>query len=113
MVVGLASISYYQTRNCPGGKKLTSIANPCQRAGILCRVLVIVGMFDSETVLTIALLLPSVVAVAFLYMALSAGRSRLIQRMESLNPDYTWVGLQQYMKLFQATRASLLMSAIR
>jgi glucose/mannose transport system permease protein len=64
-------------------------------------VLVIVGMFENETMLSIALLLPSIVAVAiFVYGFIGWSIRVSFSKWKGLNPDYTWVGLKQYYDLF-------------
>lgn len=63
-------------------------------------VLVIVAMFENETVLAIALLLPSIVAVAIFVYAFIGWSVRVsLSQWKGLNPDYTWVGLKQYADL--------------
>jgi len=68
-------------------------------------VIVIVSMFTDETYLAIALLLPSVVAVAiFVYGFIFWSVRVSLSQWKGLLPDYTWVGLQQYTYLFHDTR---------
>ncbi len=63
-------------------------------------VLVIVAMFENETVLAIGLLLPSIVAVAIFVYAFIGWSIRVsFSQWKGLIPDYTWVGLQQYTDL--------------
>jgi glucose/mannose transport system permease protein len=62
-------------------------------------------MFNDETYLAIALLLPSVVAVAiFVYGFIFWSVRVSLSKWKGLLPDYTWVGLQQYTYLFHDTR---------
>lgn len=64
-------------------------------------VVFIITMFESETVLSITLLLPSIVAVAiFVYGFIGWSIRVSLSRWKGLNPDYTWVGLKQYINLF-------------
>ncbi|MGB8213634.1 MAG: sugar ABC transporter permease [Anaerolineales bacterium] len=64
-------------------------------------VLVIVTMFQSETVLSIGLLLPSIVAVAiFVYGFIGWSVRVSFSQWQGLRPDYTWAGLKQYTLLF-------------
>ena len=68
-------------------------------------VIVIVTMFNDETYLAIALLFPSVVAVAiFVYGFIFWSVRVSLSKWKGLLPDYTWVGLQQYTYLFHDTR---------
>ena len=68
-------------------------------------VLVIVAMFENETVLSIAMLTPSIVAVAiFVYGFIGWSVRVSLSQWKGLLPDYTWVGLQQYTYLFHDPR---------
>jgi glucose/mannose transport system permease protein len=83
------------------GKNLTSLALLVSGLIFYAGVLIIVSMFQSETVLTIALLLPSMVAVAiFVYGFIGWSVRVSLSKWKGLNPDYTWVGLKQYITLF-------------
>jgi glucose/mannose transport system permease protein len=63
-------------------------------------VLVIVAMFKNETYLSIALLLPSMIAVAiFVYGFIGWSIRVSLSKWKGLLPDYTWVGLKQYTDL--------------
>jgi glucose/mannose transport system permease protein len=82
-------------------KNLTSLALLVSGLIFYAGVLIIVSMFQSETVLTIALLLPSMVAVAiFVYGFIGWSIRVSLSQWKGLNPDYTWVGLKQYANLF-------------
>ena len=62
-------------------------------------------MFESETILSITLLLPSIAAVAiFVYGFIGWSVRVSLSKWKGLNPDFTWVGLAQYAKLFQDAR---------
>ncbi len=68
-------------------------------------VLVIISMFKNETYLSVALLLPSILAVAiFVYGFIGWSLRVSLSQWKGLLPDYTWVGLQQYTYLFQDPR---------
>jgi len=83
------------------GKDLTSLAILISGLVFYAGVLIIVSMFQSETVLTIALLLPSIIAVAiFVYGFIGWSIRVSLSQWKGLNPDYTWVGLKQYYDLF-------------
>jgi glucose/mannose transport system permease protein len=65
-------------------------------------VLVIVSMFRNETYLSIALLLPSLVAVAIFVYGFIAWSIRVsLSQWTGLIPDFTFVGLQQYTDLIR------------
>lgn len=64
-------------------------------------IVLVISMFESETVLSIALLLPSMVAVAiFVYGFIGWSIRVSLSKWKGLNPDFTWVGLKQYYILF-------------
>ena len=68
-------------------------------------VLTIITMFENETLLSIALLLPSIVAIAiFVYVFIGWSIRVSFSQWKGLLPDYTWVGFQQYTYLFHDTR---------
>ena len=82
-------------------KNLTSIAILVSGLIFYSGALIIVSMFQSETVLSIALLLPSIIAVAiFVYGFIGWSIRVSLSQWKGLNPDYTWVGLKQYYNLF-------------
>lgn len=84
-----------------GGKNLTSIGILVSGLIIYSGVLVIVGMFENETVLSLGLLLPSMIAVAiFVYGFIGWSMRVSLSKWKGLNPDFTWAGLQQYISLF-------------
>jgi glucose/mannose transport system permease protein len=83
------------------GKNLTSIGLLVGGLVAYSGVIVIVAMFKDETFLSIALLLPSIVAVAiFVYGFIGWSIRVSLSRWKGLNPDFTWVGLKQYATLF-------------
>src|SRR5512146_1129349 len=64
-------------------------------------ILVVIAMFKNETYLSIAMLLPSMIAVAiFVYGFIGWSIRVSLSQWKGLLPDYTWVGLQQYINLF-------------
>jgi glucose/mannose transport system permease protein len=82
-------------------KNFTSLALLVSGLIFYAGVLIIVSMFQSETVLTIALLLPSMIAIAiFVYGFIGWSVRVSLSQWKGLNPDYTWVGLKQYYGLF-------------
>jgi glucose/mannose transport system permease protein len=58
-------------------------------------------MFENETVLAIGILMPSIIAVAIFVYGFIAWSLRVsLSKWKGLTPDFTWVGLQQYINLF-------------
>jgi glucose/mannose transport system permease protein len=106
MLIGIASISILtRTELVIAEKNFTSIGLLLAGLVFYSGVLVIVAMFNDEIYLAIALLLPSVVAVAiFVYGFIFWSVRVSLSKWKGLLPDYTWVGLQQYTYLFHDTR---------
>jgi len=68
-------------------------------------IILIVMMFENETLLSISLLFPSVVAVAiFVYGFIGWSIRVSLSKWKGLTPDFTWVGLAQYQELFKDPR---------
>jgi glucose/mannose transport system permease protein len=83
------------------GKTLTSLGLLLGGLIFYAGILVVIGMFENETILSIALLLPSMVAVAiFVYGFIGWSVRVSLSRWKGINPDFTWVGLKQYINLF-------------
>lgn len=101
MLAGILSIRFLSTAELEiAGNNLTSIGLLISGLVFYSGVLVIVAMFEDETVLSIALLFPSIVAVAIFVYGFIAWSVRVsLSKWKGLNPDYTWVGLQQYTDL--------------
>lgn len=106
MLIGVVSIfTLTSTELNIFGKNFTSIGLLLAGLIFYSGVLVIVSMFKNETYLSIALLLPSIVAVAiFVYGFIGWSVRVSLSQWKGLLPDYTWVGLQQYIYLFHDTR---------
>jgi len=102
MLLGAAFIYLLsKTELTIAGKNLTSIGILISGLIFYLGILVIVAMFESETVLSIGLLLPSIIAVAiFVYGFIGWSVRVSLSKWKGLNPDFTWVGLQQYITLF-------------
>ncbi len=84
-----------------GGKNLTSIGLLLGGLIFYLGILVILAMFENETVLSIGILTPSIIAVAiFVYGFIGWSLRVSLSKWKGLNPDFTWVGLQQYIDLF-------------
>jgi glucose/mannose transport system permease protein len=101
MLAGILSIRSLSTTELEiAGTNLTSIGLLISGLVFYSGVLVIVSMFEDETVLSIALLFPSIVAVAIFVYGFIAWSVRVsLSKWKGLNPDYTWVGLKQYTDL--------------
>lgn len=106
IIVGLASIySLTKTELQIFGKDFTSIGLLISGLVFYSGIVVIVNLFENETALTIALLLPSIVAVAvFVYGFIGWSVRVSLSKWKGLNPDFTFVGLQQYIDLFHDPR---------
>lgn len=102
MLVGLAGIFYLSGTDVKiGTTELTSLGLLLGGLLFYGGILVIVAMFENETVLSIALLLPSIVAVAiFVYGFIGWSIRVSLSQWQGLRPDYTWAGLSQYVNLF-------------
>lgn len=106
MVAGFASIYALRTTELIiWGKNFTSVGLLICGLVFYSGVLVIIAMFKNETYLSIALLLPSMIAIAiFVYGFIGWSVRVSLSQWKGLLPDYTWVGLQQYTYLFHDTR---------
>ncbi len=106
MLIGLASILILNRIELDiAGRNVTSIGLLLSGLIFYAGVLVIVSMFKNETYLSIALLLPSIVAVAIFVYGFIAWSVRVsLSQWKGLLPDYTWAGLSQYTYLFHDPR---------
>ena len=94
-----------QTELQIGGRNFTSIGLLLGALLFYVGILVLVNMLHNETLLTIALLLPSIIAVAVFVYGFIAWSVRVsLSKWKGLLPDYTFVGLQQYISLFHDPR---------
>jgi glucose/mannose transport system permease protein len=102
MVLGIAFIIILSnTELIIGGKNLTSIGIILSGLIFYSGILVILAMFENETILAIGLLMPSIIAVAIFVYGFIAWSARVsLSKWKGLTPDFTWVGLQQYINLF-------------
>lgn len=83
------------------GSNYTSIALLAGGLIFYAGIVMIVMMFENETLLSISLLFPSMVAVAiFIYGFIGWSVRVSLSKWKGLNPDFTWVGLSQYTQLF-------------
>src|SRR5512134_328472 len=101
MLAGILSIRYLSTTELEiAGNNLTSIGLLVSGLVFYVGVMIIVSMFENETLLSIALLFPSMAAVGIFVYGFIAWSVRVsLSKWKGLNPDYTWVGLQQYTDL--------------
>jgi glucose/mannose transport system permease protein len=68
-------------------------------------IVVIINMFENEKLLSFTLLAPSIVAVAiFVYGFIGWSIRVSLSQWKGLIPDYTFVGLKQYIELFHDPR---------
>ncbi len=103
MASGVACISALSANELDiAGRNFTSIGLLLGGLIFYSGVLVIVAMFKNETYLSIALLLPSILAVAiFVYGFIGWSVRVSFSKWKGLLPDFTWVGLKQYTDLIQ------------
>jgi len=84
------------------GKNLTSLGLLAGGLIFYIGILLVISMFENETLFSISMLLPSMVAVAiFVYGFIGWSMRVSLSQWKGLNPDFTWVGLKQYYLLFQ------------
>ena len=102
MLLGVAFIVILsKTELIIGGKNLTSIGIILSGLIFYSGILIILAMFENETILAIGLLMPSIIAVAIFVYGFIAWSARVsLSKWKGLTPDFTWVGLQQYINLF-------------
>ncbi len=104
LMAGGATAEYLlgRTRLVIAGSEFTSIGLLLGGLVFYAGILVIVAMFRNETYLSLALLLPSMIAVAiFVYGFIGWSIRVSLSKWTGLTPDFTWVGLQQYSELLQ------------
>jgi glucose/mannose transport system permease protein len=101
LIAGVASIYFLRiTGLIIWGKNFTSIGLLLCGLIIYSSVLIMIGMFKNETYLSIALLLPSMIAIAiFVYGFIGWSIRVSLSKWKGLLPDYTWVGFKQYIDL--------------
>lgn len=101
IVLGLVAVFIFERQGLTiAEKNFTSIGILISGLIFYSGILVIVAMFEDERILSIAMLLPSIVAVGiFVYGFIGWSVRVSFSKWKGLNPDYTWVGLQQYTDL--------------
>jgi len=109
MLIGIFSVNFLtQTPLKIAGTDYTSIGLLLGGLIFYAGIIVIVNQFENEKLLTIALLLPSIVAVAVFVYGFIAWSTRVsLSKWKGLLPDYTFVGLQQYINLFNDRRFTI------
>jgi glucose/mannose transport system permease protein len=101
--LGIYALS--QTEIQIAGSNYTSILMIASGLVFYAGILLIVTMFESEKLLSIALLSPSIIAVAIFVYGFIAWSVRVsLSKWKGLIPDFTWVGLKQYIDLFHDPR---------
>ncbi len=102
ILLGIAIVYYFSNTDVrAGGTDLTSFGLLAGAGVFFSGVVLIVGMFENETVLSITLLLPSIIAVGiFVYGFIGWSIRVSLSQWKGLNPDYTWAGMKQYFDLF-------------
>ena len=100
MVIGVLSIiTFTRTELILLRSNFTSIATILGGIIFYAGVVIIIMMFESETILSITLLIPSIAAMAiFVYGFIGWSVRVSLSKWKGLNPDFTWVGLAQYDK---------------
>jgi len=106
MLFGVVAIYFLnQTQLVIAGSNYTSIAILFSGLIFYVGLMLIVQMFENETLLAIALLTPSVIAVGiFVYGFIGWSIRVSMSNWKGLMPDYTWAGLSQYTYLFHDQR---------
>jgi len=106
MLFGVIAIYFLsRTKLAIAGSDFTSIGILVSGLVFYVGVLVIVGMFENEELLSISLLTPSIVAVAIFVYGFIAWSVRVsLSKWKGLLPDFTWAGLSQYTYLFHDAR---------
>lgn len=88
-----------------GGRDFTSVGLLLGGLIFYSGIIVIVDMFENERLLSIALLTPSIIAVGiFVYGFIGWSMRVSLSEWKGLLPDYTFVGLKQYIDLFHDAR---------
>jgi glucose/mannose transport system permease protein len=106
MLLGIIAIYFLSRTNLMiAGSNFTSLVMLVSGLIFYSGVLIIVAMFENETALSIAMLTPSIIAVAIFVYGFIAWSARVsLSKWKGLLPDYTWAGLSQYLYLFQDQR---------
>ncbi len=106
ILIGTACVSILTKTGLQiAGRNFTSIGLLLGGLVFYAGIVVIITLFENETMLSIALLMPSILAVAIFVYGFIAWSVRVsLSKWKGLLPDYTFVGLQQYISLFHDLR---------
>ena len=108
LLILLGAAVFYTLRSTElkiGEHNLTSIGLLLGALVFYSGIVVIVNLFENETLLSITLLMPSIIAVAiFVYGFIGWSVRVSLSKWKGLLPDFTFVGLQQYINLFHDPR---------
>jgi glucose/mannose transport system permease protein len=103
LVVGGTGVFFFSGTGISGFKasNLTAIGLIISALVMYSCVPVMATMFQSETVLSVTLLLPSIIAIAiFVYGFIGWSARVSFSAWKGLTPDFTFVGFKQYINLF-------------
>jgi hypothetical protein len=103
LVVGGVGVFFFSGAGASGFKasNLTAIGLIISGLVMYSSIPVFVTQFESETVLSVTILLPSIVAIAiFVYGFIGWSARVSFSNWKGLMPDLKWVGFQQYYNLF-------------
>jgi glucose/mannose transport system permease protein len=106
IVAGILGIALLRTNPLiVAGKNFTSIGILAGGLVFFAGIVIIINSFHNEKLLTITLLSPSILAVAvFVYGFIGWSARVSLSKWKGLNPDFTFVGLQQYANLMDDPR---------
>lgn len=106
MVAGIGAIIYGNTSTITIGETdIESLLLVIGGVVFYIGVLVLVSMVNNEKLLSVAIVFPSIVAVAiFVYGFIGWSIRVSLSKWEGLNADFTWVGFKNYINLFSDPR---------
>jgi glucose/mannose transport system permease protein len=106
MVAGIVLISLLVNNGLKLGERdFTSIGILLSGIVFYSGIVVIINMFENERLLSVTLLMPSIIAVAiFVYGFIGWSIRVSLSKWKGLIPDYTFVGLKQYIDLLHDPR---------
>jgi glucose/mannose transport system permease protein len=106
ILLGIAGIAFISQNGLTIGRtNFQSLGLLAGALVIYAGMMVIINLFQNEKLLSIALLSPSILAVAIFVYGFIAWSMRVsVSRWKGLLPDYTFVGLEQYINLFSDRR---------
>ena len=109
MAVGAIAIGWLRSAGVKIGERdLTSVCILLAALIFYSGIIVIINMWENERLLSAALLAPSILAVAiFVYGFIGWSMRVSLSRWKGLTPDYTFIGLKQYIDLFSDARFAI------